>query len=166
MGAWDKEELADPSSVYSCTGYMIMYASCPILRVSKLQTEIALSTMEAEYIASSQVMWDLIPLMTLVKDVSVILGIEYSIPEVQYKKMRPMTIADVYEDNRGTLELANFPKLWPWTKHIALNYHPFHENIRNGWVCIHAIDMQLADIFKKALPCDAFQYLHHKIYGG
>jgi len=51
-GAWDKEDSADASSMYSCTGYT-MYASCPILWVTKLETEITLSTMEAEYIALS-----------------------------------------------------------------------------------------------------------------
>jgi len=46
-------------AVCSCTGYVIMYASCPILWVSKLQTEIALHTTEAEYITLSQAMQDL-----------------------------------------------------------------------------------------------------------
>jgi len=105
--------------------------------------------------------------MTLVEDISLVLGIQYSTPDIQYKKIKPMTIADVYEDNRGALELSNFLKLWPWTKHIALKYHQFWEQARNGWVCIHAIDIreQLTDIFMKALPCDAFQYLCHKICG-
>ena len=166
-GAWDQEDSADPCSVYSRTGYVIMYANCPILWVSKLQTEIALSTTEAEYIALSQAMRDLIPLMTLVEEVSVILQIEYSVPEVQYKCNKTTISADVYEDNRGAQELANFPKLRPRTKHIALKYHHFREHVRNGRVRIHAIDTreQLADIFTKALPRDAFQYLRHKICG-
>jgi len=125
MSTWDKEDSADPSSVYSHTVDMIMYASCPILWVSKLQTEIALSTMDAKYITLSQGMQDLILFMTLVKDISVILGIQYFIPEVQNKKSKPATIADVYEDNRGALGLANFLKLQPHTKHIALKYHYF-----------------------------------------
>ena len=74
---------------------------------------------------------------------------------------------DVYEDNRGALELAKMPKLGPRTKHIVLKYHHFREHIRNGKVHIHAIDMreQLADIFTKALPREAFQYLRRKICG-
>ena len=140
MGAWDKEDSADPSSVYSRTGYVIMYASCPILWVSKLQTKIALHTTEAEYIALSQVMWDLIPFMILVEDVSVILGIQYSTPEIQYKKIKPMTIADVYEDNRGALEIGNFTKLQPWTKHIASSITNF-ENMSemDGYVFMQLI---------------------------
>jgi len=84
-GAWDKEDCTDPSSVYSHTGYVIMYTRCPILWVSRLQTEVELSTMEAEYIALSQAMRDLIPFMNLVNDVSQILNIKYNSPEVQYK---------------------------------------------------------------------------------
>ena len=110
---WNTEDSADPSSVYLQTGYIITYADCPILWVSRLQTEIALSTMEAEYIALSQAMWDLIPFMTLVEDVLVILGIEYTVPEVQYKDSKMLLTADVYEDNRGALELAKMPKLRP-----------------------------------------------------
>jgi len=57
------------SSVYLQTGYVITYADCPILWVSRLQTEMALSTTEAEYIALLQAMQDLILFMTLVEDV-------------------------------------------------------------------------------------------------
>ena len=40
-----------PISVYSCKGYVIMYFGCPLLWVSKLQSEISLLTVEAEYVA-------------------------------------------------------------------------------------------------------------------
>ena len=33
VGMWDKEDCMDPSSVYSHTGYVIMYAGCPILHM-------------------------------------------------------------------------------------------------------------------------------------
>ena len=102
--AWNTEDSADPSSVYLRTGYIIMYADCPILWLSRLQTEIALSTMEAEYIALSQAMWDLIPFMTLVEDVLTILEIKYTVLEVQYKNSKMLLTADVYEDNRVALE--------------------------------------------------------------
>ena len=45
----------------SRTGFVIRYAGCPIIWSSKLQTEIALSTAEAEYIAMSQVLWEALP---------------------------------------------------------------------------------------------------------
>ena len=134
----------------------------------QITNRVALSTTEAEYIALSQSTQDLIPFMTLVEEVSSILGIEYNIPEVQYKHTRePAISADVYEDNRGALELAKVPKLRPRTKHIALKYHHFREHVRNGKVRINAIDTkeQIADIFTKGLPKDAFVYLRYKLCG-
>jgi hypothetical protein len=52
-GLWGSEDPADPVSVRSCTGFVICIAKCPVLWVSKLQTETALSTMMAEYAALS-----------------------------------------------------------------------------------------------------------------
>ncbi len=49
----------------SCTGFVITYANCPIYWASPFQTEIALSTAEAEYIAMSSALREVIPLMTL-----------------------------------------------------------------------------------------------------
>ncbi len=42
----------ETSSVYSCTGYVIMFAGCPVIWVSKLQTEVALSMTEVKYTGS------------------------------------------------------------------------------------------------------------------
>ena len=46
-GLWNEDISDDPISVKSRTGYIIAFANCPSLWVSKLQTEIALSTTEA-----------------------------------------------------------------------------------------------------------------------
>jgi hypothetical protein len=51
-----------------------MYAGCPITWLSKLQTEIALSTTEAECIALSQAMREVIPFMNLMQEIDDILG--------------------------------------------------------------------------------------------
>ena len=48
MGAYTPSESHDPTLCRSRTGYVIMYANCPVLWASKLQMEIALSTVEAE----------------------------------------------------------------------------------------------------------------------
>jgi hypothetical protein len=61
-GTWSASTSEDPSSVKSRTGYVITFASCPVLWCSKMQTEIALSTTEAEYIALSQSACDLLPM--------------------------------------------------------------------------------------------------------
>ena len=62
-GGWPTNKSDDPASVYSRTGYINKYKNCPILWVSKLQSEISLSTTEAEYIALSQAMREVILMM-------------------------------------------------------------------------------------------------------
>ena len=60
---WRPDHAHDASNVLSRTGYLIYYAGCPIHWSSKMQSEIALSTAESEYIALSQAMRETIPLM-------------------------------------------------------------------------------------------------------
>ena len=69
-GCWSQADADDPDNVISHTGYIIRYAGCPIGWYSKFQTEIDLSTAEAEYIALYQALRTVIPLMTLVKELS------------------------------------------------------------------------------------------------
>ena len=171
-GSWNSANSEDASSVYSRTGYVIMFANCPIMWVSKLQTEVALSTTEAEYIALSQAMRDVIPFMHLVEELGGSLSFGMDKPEVQLKQRKPNAadsklVCEVFEDNRGALELANVPKMRPRTKHIALKYHHFREHVRNGMIVVKPIDTreQIADIFTKPLPRDAFQYLRQKLNG-
>jgi len=52
----------DPSCVKSRTDFVICVANCPFIQSSKLQTDIATSTMEADYNALSMAMKELIPL--------------------------------------------------------------------------------------------------------
>ena len=51
-GNYSQEYNDDPNSAKSRSGCVIKYANCPIIWYSRLQTEIALSTTEAEYILS------------------------------------------------------------------------------------------------------------------
>ena len=53
-GGWGAFDAENADNIYSYTEYVIFYAVCSIFWQSKLQTEIALSTAEGEYIASSQ----------------------------------------------------------------------------------------------------------------
>ena len=58
----------DPSTAKSRSGWIMFYAGCPIMWASKLQSQVALSTTEAEYIAMSMALRDVIPIMDLVKE--------------------------------------------------------------------------------------------------
>jgi hypothetical protein len=68
-GLFSVEDAQHPITAKSRTGYVIMYSGVPVLWVWKMQTQIALSIMEAEYIALSQSMRDLIPVREILKDI-------------------------------------------------------------------------------------------------
>ena len=157
-GAWNQADSSDASSVFSRTGFTIMYCNCPILWVSKLQTEVALSTTEAEYIALSQAMRDVIPAMSLIEELN---------KQLKLKKKEATVRCTLFEDNNGALELAKAPKMRPRTKHIAIKYHHFRSHVQSGAVDIQPIDTQeqIADIFTKALPRDSFEKLRKKLNG-
>ena len=61
-GRWDQPDADNAENVMSRMGYVITYAGCPVLWCSNLQTEIALSTTEEEYIALVQGIHEVIPL--------------------------------------------------------------------------------------------------------
>ena len=128
--------------------------------VSKLQTEIALSTTEAEYIALSQSMRDLLPMRSLLQEV----GTKMNLSFVKEAKVK----SKVFEDNNGALTLANAPKMNPRTKHIAVKYHHFRECIgKDKGIEILKVDTkdQLADTLTKGLAADQFTSLRKKLIG-
>ena len=69
-GGWSSADSESADNVLSCTGFVICYANCLILWCSKLQTEIALSTAEAEYITLSHALRKAIPIQSLTKEIS------------------------------------------------------------------------------------------------
>ena len=59
---WNYEDSADPTSIKRVTDFLFTLGWCPISWTSKLHTEIALSTIEAEYIDISITMKEFLPL--------------------------------------------------------------------------------------------------------
>ena len=157
-GNWNAIDSEDSENVLSRSGFIIFYAGCPIHWVSKLQTEIALSTTESEYIALSQSMRDVIPLINLLKEFEKVLPIEKIQPEVKCK---------VFEDNTSCISVAKAPSMTPRTKHIALKYHHFRSFVKSGAIDIRSIGTteQTADILTKPLSGELFIYLRKKMMG-
>ncbi len=157
-GAWNLNSSPDPSSVKSRSGYVITYAGCPILWSSKLQSEIALSTTEAEYIALSTALRDLIPMRTILQELS---------PTCNISITAAQTHSTIFEDNKGCVDLIAAPTMRPRSRHIAIKYHHFREHVRNGQIHIKWISTneQLADIFTKPLPLSKFTILRSKLLG-
>ena len=157
-GDWNSTWNEEPTSVISRTGYLIRYGNCPIIWCSKLQSEIALSTTESEYIALSQSLRDALPLMELLKELQMAIPKSDECPKIH---------CSIFEDNMGCIDLVKTPRMRPRTKHIALKYHHFREHVRKKLVTIHHIDTkeQVADIFTKPLPDPQFLYLRKMLTG-
>ena len=68
-GLWKVENESDPVCVMSGTGYVLLLGGSSLTWASTLQTEILLSTVEAEYIALSTAMRDLLPGRALLKKI-------------------------------------------------------------------------------------------------
>ncbi len=153
-GNWNKAFPAvDPSTAKSRSGWIIFYAGCPISWASKLQSQVTFSTTEAKYIAMSQSLRDVIPVMNLLE--------EMREQDFQVICTKPHEYCKVFEDNSGALELARLPKLRPRTKHMNVCYHHFHEHVRKGLIKIFPIDTkdQIADALTKALAQMTFNVI-------
>ena len=99
----------------------ITIANCLLLWVSKLQSEYALSTLHAEYVALSQSLRDLLLLKDLIKKVVDALGL--------FDDLSFTTHSTVFEDNQGAISLAKCSRMTPHTKHIGTKYHWFRDHV-------------------------------------
>jgi hypothetical protein len=157
---WNNKTASDnPNSARSRMGYIITYSGCPMHWTSKMQTEIALSTTEAEYIALSQSMREVLPIMWLLE--------EAKDHGVQVLNARPKVHYKVFEDNAGAIEIANVPNMRPRTKHLNIKYHHYREEVKKGNVSIYytRTEDQIADIFTKLLPETPFIKFRERIMG-
>ena len=153
----------DPICVKSRTGFLIMFMGCPLTWVSKLQTQIALSTMEAEYIALSQSMRELIAIREILREIQtfVISGKNKPVSFRAHAKAFTLdTIPQsiVHEDNESCLKFATMPKMSPRTKHIALPYHFFRSKVEELEIKVIPVSThdQLADQLTKGLTSELF----------
>jgi hypothetical protein len=177
-GLFSVEDKQDPISVKSRTGYVILYRGAPLLWVSKMQTQIALSTMEAEYIALSQSMRDLIPIREVLKEImTIVFDRDHDVVYRSHSKAfddvtsglvkHNIPQSTVYEDNDACLKFARMPKLTPRTKHIGVPYHWFRTQVENLEIHIERIDTtkQLGDQFTKGLTVDLFRTARKSLMG-
>ena len=159
LGLFGTEAPDDPMSVRSRTGYVITLANCPLLWVSKLQTEIALSTCESEFVALSQAFRSLIPTRRLLEET--LKGMELP-TKVHYHAK-----STVFEDNAAALGLATTKKMTPRTRHMACKYFWFLEKVEEGVADVVKIESEknLADIFTKNLGQIAFERVRMLLSG-
>ncbi len=84
--------------VKSRTGFLITVCNCPVVWVSKLQTETALSMMEAEIVALAHCCRDLFPIIDIMTEFDKVIGLPS-------KDLASMHVS-VHKGNAGALILA------------------------------------------------------------
>ena len=136
----------------SRTGYVIRLGGSPLVWKSKLQTLVAVSTMKAKYVALSACMRKLITLHRLLMKLQGVFSFKSSVAR---------TACMIFEDNQGAITLAKVPTMTPRSKHIAIPYHFFRENVRQKL----ATDDQVADMLTKGLVQVKFEKLRKMLMG-
>jgi hypothetical protein len=160
-GLYGYESTTDPVCVRSRTGYIIAVSNCPVVVYSSLQTETALSTMQAEIYAMAQCCKALFPLIEMVKELSGAAGLPLGGP--------PQMKITLHEDNSGALILAKTipPEFTPRSKFYALKTIWFREQIAILGIEVIKVDtkLQWGDICTKMPPVVIFEFLRKLIMG-
>jgi len=163
-GEWDKHRCeqaeTDPNTARSRTGYILLFAGVPLTWGSKLQTEIALRSTEAEMIAlSTATRRENVYILRLMADAKEH-GFQLNMADAKIH-------CTVLEDNMGTVEIAREPRIRPRTKHINTKYWHFVTFLREKLMSIEWISTteQLADILTKPLSPELFHKFLVRICG-
>ena len=122
VGMYGHKLPIDTACVKIRTGFVITFADCPVFWASKLQTETALSTMEADIITLAHSCRELFPII----DITISLGQAFGL------QIGDTTInVSIHEDNAGALILAQTlpPQFTPQSKYYASKTIWFHEEI-------------------------------------
>ncbi|GJS34883.1 retrovirus-related pol polyprotein from transposon TNT 1-94 [Tanacetum coccineum] len=140
-GYVDSDYAGDLDGSKSTTWYVFTLSGGTISWVSKLQSVVAMSTTEAEYVAVSQARKEAVWLKMLLE-------------ELGYKQEK----ITLFCDNQIALYLARNPAFHSKTKHIRVQYHFVREKVEEGTMDMRKIhtDDNVADYLTKAINCDKF----------
>jgi len=142
----DSDWAGDIDDRRSCSGNVLMLSTGPISWKSRKQTSVALSTMEAEYAALSEVSREII----YIKRLLVHMGFEKYVTS-------PI---DVFCDNQSAIQLSKNAVFHKRSKHIDINFHFTRELVERKEIVIHYLqtDLMPGDILTKSLT----KYKHDK----
>ncbi len=132
----------------STSGYVFTMAGGAVTWSSKRQATVALSTVEAEYVAMSRCAQQMVWMQTWLNEVK----IGYDLPGF------------IKGDSRGAIALAKNTKDHGKVKHIDIRHHYLRELVKSGSISFEQIAStdNIADLFTKPLSRDH----HHRFLEG
>ena len=129
----------------STSGYVFLMAGGAVSWSSKRQSTVALSTIEAEYVAMTRCAQQMTWMQSWLSEAS----IKYDLPGV------------IKGDNQGAIALTKNTRGHGKVKHIDIRHHYIRETLQTGTIAMEQVSSadNLADILTKPLPRDQ----HHRI---
>ncbi|KAL5547707.1 hypothetical protein UlMin_002938 [Ulmus minor] len=126
----------------STTAYMFCLHGCCISWKSQLQSIVALSTTEAEYIAATEAIKEALWLQGILQEL---------------KLMEDNAI--VFSDSQSALHLCKNPVFHERTKHVDVRYHFIREKVTERKILVEKISTEdnPADAGTKVLPLSKFK---------
>jgi len=129
----------------STSGYVFIMAGGPVTWSSKRQATVALSTVEAEYVAMSRCAQQMVWMHSWLS-------------EAKVNYLKPGLIRG---DNRGAIALTKNTKEHSKVKHIDIRHHYIRELLQSNIITVEEVSSanNLADLFTKSLPRDHHHHL-------
>ena len=136
QGYVDADMAGDRDNMRSTTGYMFIVGGTTASWVSKLQSVVALSMTETEYVVATQASKEMI-------------GLQRFLDELGEKQ----ELGRLYSDNRIAIQLATNSTFHSKTKHIQLKYHFIWLALEDGQLKLEKIhtSQNPGNILKKVL---------------
>ena len=143
----------DASSAKSRTGYIIFLGPWPLIWKSFLQSEVSLSTLEAEYAALSSATRMMLPIIQLIKTITSLTNCSNEFEAIM------MNPGEVFEDNNGAFTVASNCRVTSRTKYFNVKYHHFWQFVKDETFKILRIksEDQKADYLTKGLAVVLFE---------
>jgi hypothetical protein len=149
IGFSDSDHAGDIDDRKSTTGVIFFLGTSPVSWLSQKQRVVAISSCEAEYMASTAAACQGVWLARLLGEM------------LNEEPVKPK----LFIDNKSAISLAKNPVFHDRSKHIDIRYHFIRECVEQGRIDINYIrtNDQLADVLTKALGRLMFQELRRRI---
>ena len=145
----DSDHASDPDTRKSRYGYIIIVNGCPVAFGTGMRKKPSASTPEAEYVALTHGLRELLWLLQILKA----MGVKVKTP------------VPVYEDNQTCIAIANNRMSQKRTRYVDVRYHFIRDYVEDRTIKLHYCETHkmLADILTKAIPRPQHQRLREQV---